>query len=114
MPCSVEATVANYQEFPSPEISIGAHPCAVKGNAYDRGLQSIFGHTAGNMSMVMLYGNDLPAGPAKLPGISGGQIIGVEITGDDFRLDMEQSSIQGYGGVKMLQRFHVLHVTDML
>jgi hypothetical protein len=79
MPRSVETVVVGDQEFSSPNIPIGTHPCTIEGHAYDRASSLVIGHTTGNMGVVMLHGNKLHTGIAGFTGIPGGQIIGVEV-----------------------------------
>ena len=67
------------------------------------------------MGMVMLHRHQRQSRFSRnTRGIFAGQVFRVQVAGNDFRLDAEKPFIELDGMFKMLQRFFIFHIADML
>ena len=80
------------QKFPAPDCAVGAESGAVEGHADDRFIQSMLGHAAGHVGMMMLDRNagEFPRRPAGH--IASRHNPGCKIVGDTSRAEIANSS----------------------
>ena len=116
VPLARKAPVVGDEELPAPHSTIRAVAGAVEGNADNRPLQPVLHHAAHDVGVVVLHRDQLqalvPLHP--LPGIPGGEVVRVQVTGDDLWLEAEEPLVELDGALEVLQRLQVLQVTDVL
>src|SRR5665213_326345 len=87
---TLEMVEAADEHFPAPDAAVGAVTGAVEGDADSLGLDCMFGHASGDVSVMMLHSDDAQAAFAgPLPGTFGGEIAGMKIVDNRLGLDLK-------------------------
>src|SRR5215469_17838869 len=85
---ALEASAVGNQNFPAPNLAIGAVSGAVERKTDDFALEMVLRHAAGNMRVMMLNTDE---GRVLLARPPGGEVVGMKIVGDDLRAYFEDS-----------------------
>src|SRR5208283_215991 len=109
---ALEVLITSDQHFPAPDVPIGTVASPVKGKSDYATFKVILRHTTRNVRMVVLHTKQLHSTLLQRPFC--GEVIGVEIVGDDLRPDLENPLKMPDGFVKKTIAFDVLQISDVL
>src|SRR6202035_305458 len=84
---ALEVFVAGNKHFPAPNTSVGVVASAIQGETDHTTFEVVLRHTTCNVCVVVLDANQLRSTLLQRP--LSGEVIGVEIVGDDLRFDFE-------------------------
>src|SRR5712691_9243835 len=82
-----EVFIPGDERFPAPNMSVGAVASSIKGKSDDSTFEAILRHTTCNVGVVVLHSDQFRSALLLRP--FGGEVIGVEVVGDDLRADFE-------------------------
>ena len=99
------------QNFSTPDGPVRPKAGTVENNAQYRLSKTVFGHYRYRVGMVML---DLVTGKVEFDGVVAAQVIGMQIVGDDLRLDMEDPLHMPDCKLEKIIGGKILQVPDML
>src|SRR5579862_137823 len=109
---SFEAAIICDQDLSAPDMPVCAVASAVQSEADDFALDVVLRHTTRDMRMMVLYPDKLC--PALLERPCCRKIIGMEIVGNDFRLDFQNSFEMVDGLAEKVVTLSVFQITDVL
>src|ERR1017187_5020153 len=107
-----EAFMAGDEHFSAPDFSIGAVARSIQGEADHPAFKVILRHTTGNVCVVVLHANQLRSALFERP--SGGEVVGMEVVGDDLRSNLENPLQMLDSFVEKAIAFCVLQISDVL
>ena len=82
-----EVFISGDEHFSAPDFSVGAIASPIQGESDHPPFKVILRHTTGNVCVVVLHANQLHSTLLQCP--SGGEVVGMEVIGDDLRPDFE-------------------------
>src|SRR5665213_553956 len=112
---TLEMVEAADEHFPAPDAAVGAVAGAVEGDADGFGLDCMFGHASGDVSVMMLHGDETQAAFAgPLPGPFGGEIAGMKIVNYCLGIDLECSHEVVERFAKEVEAGEIFKISEML
>ena len=112
---ALEAVEARNQHFPAPDAAVRAVAGAIEREADDRPVETVFGHAAGDVSMMMLNPDQRQAaraGPLLRP--RSREIAGMQIVHDRLGLNFEGAHQVVESVLEKLQAGEVFEIAEML
>jgi hypothetical protein len=85
---ALEAREASHQQLATPHGGVASVAAAIVDHAHGRALLAVLAEHGGEMGVVMLHPQELH--PGTLQGVSGGEVVGVQIVHEHLGADGEQ------------------------
>ncbi len=112
---SLKSAIVTEQKLSAPQIAVSPVTGAIEGHTDNRRLNIVFGHTTGNVRMVVLHSDSLQAiFGSVLKRIFGSPVFGVQVISNYFGFYPEKVFIQCNGVFEVFQRFGIVHIADVL
>ena len=111
MPGPFEAGQVRDEELAAPQGAVGAVPGAVEGHPDHRAFMAVVGQAGGDVRVMVLHAAGVHV---EVESVLGGQVLRVQVVGDDLRVDAEQPAevLDALG--ERAQRRRVLQVPDVV
>src|SRR5208282_2218275 len=107
-----EVFISGDEHLSAPDFSVGAVASPIQGEPDHPAFKVILRHTTGNVRVVVLHANQLHSTLLQRP--SGGEVVGMEVIGDDLRPDLENPLQMFDSFVEKTITFRVLQISDVL
>src|SRR5260370_41138148 len=103
---------AGDKHFSAPNMSVGAVAGSVQGEPDHSAFEVVLRHTTCNVGVVVLHSDQLRSALLQRP--FGGEVVGMEVIGDDLRADFEDPLQMLDSFVEETITFYVLQISDVL
>src|SRR5450755_778998 len=107
-----EAFIAGDQPLSAPNLSVGTVASSIQGKSDYSAFEVVLRHTTCNVGVVMLDADELRSGLFERP--ARGEVIGVEVVGDDLRTDLEDPLEVFDGLVEKIITFDIFQISNVL